>query len=197
MSHLSGEEALSDDKELVEQTLAGKTESFEKLVRKYQDRLYSTLVYVTGSTHEAEEVAQDAMLQAYSKLATFRGNSSFYTWVYRIAFNACVSRRRKRRPRLSLSQMQDAAGLDPIDGGESPQAVLERAERADQIQTALSKLSDEYRTILILREMEDCDYDAIAEMLSIPIGTVRSRLHRARAAMRDLLRQEVGGIPGA
>lgn len=188
---------MSEDKVLVEQTLAGKTESFEELVRKYQDRLYRTLVHVTGSTHEAEEVAQDAMLQAYAKLTTFRGHSSFYTWLYRIAFNLSVSRQRRKRPRVSLDQIQASAGVDPVDDLERPDASLERRERVQQVQSALSRLSEEFRSILVLREMEDCDYDTISEMLEIPIGTVRSRLHRARTALRDQLKQEIGDLSEA
>ena len=191
-----GKEALSEDQQLVEQALAGKTESFGQLVRKYQDRLFNTLVHVTGSTHEAEEVAQDAMMQAYAKLHTFRGSSSFYTWLYRIAFNMSVSRRRKERVRVSLDQLHEHAGVDPPDNAERPDAVIERTERAEQVHAALGKLSEEFRTILVLREIDDCDYDTISEMLNVPIGTVRSRLHRARSILRDHLRQAIGDLSG-
>lgn len=187
---------MSEDKQLVDQALEGKTESFGQLVRKYQDRLYNTLVHVTGSTHEAEEVAQDAMMQAYAKLDTFRGSSSFYTWLYRIAFNIAVSRQRKKRPRTSLDQLQENAGINPADTTERPDAAIERSERAQQVHTALGKLSEEYRTILVLREMEDCDYDTISNMLDVPIGTVRSRLHRARTTLREHLRQAIGDLSG-
>jgi len=187
---------LSEDKKLVEQALAGKTESFEQLVRKYQDRLYNTLVHITGSTHEAEEVAQDAMMQAHAKLDSFRGHSSFYTWLYRIAFNMSISRQRKKRPRVSLNQIQENAGIDPIDAAERPDAAIERSERAHQVHVALSKLSEEYRTVLVLREIEECDYSTICDMLDIPIGTVRSRLSRARTTLRDHLRQAIGDLSG-
>lgn len=189
-----GKAVLNEDKQLVEETLAGKTESFELLVRKHQDRLYNTLVHVTGNTHEAEEVAQDAMLQAFSKLDSFRGNSSFYTWLYRIAFNLSVSRNRKKRPRVSLDQMHANAGVDPTDSVERPDAVMEQSERAQQVHNALNQLSEEFRTILVLREMEDCDYETISEMLAIPIGTVRSRLHRGRTMLRDYLRESIGEL---
>lgn len=192
-----GKEALNEDKHLVTDTLAGKTESFERLVRKYQDRLYNTLIHVTGSTHEAEEVVQDAMLQAYAKLDTFRGGSSFYTWLYRIAFNLAVSRQRKKRPRVSLDQIQENAGIDPTDRAEQPDATIERTERAQQVHAALNQLSEEFRSILVLREMEDCDYETISDMLDVPIGTVRSRLHRARVMMRDYLRQSIGEFGSA
>jgi len=192
-SRLRDEEALNDDKLLIEQALAGQTDSFGELVRKYQDRLYNTLVHVTGSCHEAEEIAQDAMLQAFSKLSSFRGHSSFYTWLYRIAFNLSVSRQRKQRPRVSLDQMQESVGVDPIDNAELPEEVVERDERAVQVRAALSKLSDEYRAILVLREMEDCDYETIADVLNVPIGTVRSRLHRARMSLRNHLSPAIEG----
>lgn len=182
---------------MVQRTLDGKTESFEQLVRKYQDRLYNTLVHVTGSTHEAEEVAQDAMLQAYSKLSTFRGKSSFYTWLYRIAFNTAISRQRRKRPRVSLDQMQENIGIDPVDQVESPEAAMQRSERAKQVHDALGQLSEEFRTILVLREMEECGYDTISEMLGIPVGTVRSRLHRARSTMREYLRPSIEETGGA
>lgn len=185
---------MSEDLELVRQTLEGNTASFEQLVRKYQDRLYNSLVYVTGSTHEAEEVAQDAMLQAYSKLESFRGKSQFYTWLYRIAFNASVSRQRKKRPRVSLNQLQESVGVDPVDPVESPHEAIERDERAQLVSAGLNQLNDEYRNILVLREMENYDYDTISTMLEIPVGTVRSRLHRARTALRDCLKQSMGDL---
>jgi RNA polymerase sigma-70 factor (ECF subfamily) len=177
---------------LIEQVLAGKTESFADLVGKYQDRLYNTLVHVTGSTHEAEEVTQDAMLQAYTKLATFRGASSFYTWLYRIAFNLSVSRRRKARPRLSLNELQVTAGIDPTDETEGPDDAAERSERAEHLLAAMDRIGEEHRVVLVLREMEDCDYETISQMLEIPVGTVRSRLHRARTQLRNQLKQMIG-----
>ncbi len=183
---------MSEDKQLIDEVLTGKTESFGVLVRKYQDRLYNTLVHVTGSCHEAEEVVQDAMLQAFSKLSSFRGHSSFYTWLYRIAFNLSVSRQRKLRPRVSLNEIQESTGVDPADLTELPEQAMERDERATLVHAALSSLSEEYRAILVLREMEDCDYETIATMLSVPIGTVRSRLHRARTMLRDHLSQAIG-----
>ena len=183
---------MAEDDQLVRETLEGRTESFEQLVRKYQDRLYNTLVHITGSTHEAEEVAQDAMLQAYSKLATFKGNSSFYTWLYRIAFNQSISRNRKKRPKVSLDGLQENTGLDPEDNVEQPSISLERSERAEQLHQALNQLGEEFRSILVLRELENFDYETISEMLGVPIGTVRSRLHRARTMLRDRLRETIG-----
>ena len=172
--------------------LAGKVASFEVLVRKYQDRLFNALVHVTGDKHEAEEVVQDAMFKAYSKLSTFKGNSQFYTWLYRIAFNLAISKKRKKKPKVSLDEMQSAVGLDPEGDAAPPTQTIELEERAGQVQSALSKLGEEFRTVLVLREMEDCDYETISSMLEIPVGTVRSRLHRARSMMRELLKESIG-----
>ena len=186
-----GSESQNEDRQWIEETIAGQVDSFEKLVRKYQDRLYNTMVGVTGCPHEAEEVVQDAMLQAYSKLNTFQGKSQFYTWLYRIAFNQSVSRQRKKRPRVSLDQMQENSGVEPPDENELPTTNLERTERAGQIRAALENLPEDYRSVVVLREMEDFDYETISGMLEIPVGTVRSRLHRARTMLRGYLKQSI------
>jgi RNA polymerase sigma-70 factor (ECF subfamily) len=132
-------------------------------------------------------VAQEAFVQAYVKLRTFAGGSSFYTWLYRIAVNAAISRKRRRREQTCIDMHRDQLGLEPHDDGERAEDRLLREERATIVQRALSRLSDEHRTILVLREIEDYDYDEIARVLELPVGTVRSRLHRARLQLKDQL----------
>ena len=175
-----------DDDALIAQTLAGDSSAFGELVTKYQDRLYTAAVHITGSREEARDVVQDAFVQAFVKLETFHGSSAFYTWLYRIAFNVSVSRRRRRRPAISLEQSREASGSEPIDDT-SPMDGAVRRERALQVQAALAALGEEHREILILREIEGFDYQQIAEVLDVAVGTVRSRLHRARTQLRDLL----------
>ena len=179
---------MREDGALIEATLGGDPEAFGELVRKYQDRLYNMMVHMVVCREEAEDVVQDTFVQAFRKLSSFKGNSAFYTWLYRIAFNLSISRRRKKKPGASLDQRRDDQGLEPVDASESQAARLEREERSGQIHAALAELSEEHRAILVLREMEDCDYETIAEMLDLPIGTVRSRLHRARSQLRESLR---------
>ena len=157
-------------------------------MRKYQSRLFNTLLHVTGSREEAEDVAQEALLQAYLKLNTFQGNSAFYTWLYRIAFNLSISRRRRRKAQISLDRNRDAAGDEPTDEQEAPPDRMLRMERAGQVHEALQAVSEEHRSILVLREMEGCCYETIAEILDVPVGTVRSRLHRARMQLREQLK---------
>ena len=173
------------DRELIDATLRGDSAAFGALVRRYQDRLLSAVFHVSGSRDEAEDVVQEAFVQAYLKLTSFAGGSSLYTWLYRIAFNTAISRRRKRRG--GLEQARDLGGSEPTDETEPAEDRLLRKERAAVVQRALAQLPDDFRTVLVLREMEGCDYDTIAQILDLPIGTVRSRLHRARLQLKTEL----------
>jgi len=178
---------VTDEAQLIDDCLRGDTSAFSELVRKYQDRLFNTVYQFVGCRVEAEDVVQDAFIQAFVKLPTFQRASAFYTWLYRIAFNVAVSRRRKWRPEMSIEATRDTIGEEPLDPAESPAEALEREERAAQIHAALDKLSEEHRAVLVLREIEGLCYEEIAEVLDLPVGTVRSRLHRARGQLRDEL----------
>ena len=181
--------AVNDDAQLIAETLAGKTKAFGQLVLKYQDRLYNTIVHVIGSIEDARDAVQEAFVQAFIKLETFQQNSAFYTWLYRIAFNVAASHCRRRRPTVSVEQARETTGQEPIDGNSGPEQRLEQEERCRQVQQALAGLSDEHRTVLVLREIDGCCYETIAEVLALPVGTVRSRLHRARMQLREQLRE--------
>ena len=190
MVHLASQPtrpSVNDDAQLIDATLAGESAAFGKLVTQYQDRLVHALHHLVGSAEDARDVAQDAFVQAFVKLETFRGRSAFYTWLYRIAFNLAMSHRRRQRPIASIDQMKDSIGSEPMDSDGSPDRHLMQQERVAQVHAALAQLSDEHCAVLVLREMENQPYDAIAEILELPVGTVRSRLHRARIQMRDEL----------
>jgi RNA polymerase sigma-70 factor (ECF subfamily) len=178
---------LSDDASLIAATLDGDTAAFGQLVGLYQDRLYNSLVRVTGSADDAADIVQDAFVQAYVKLNSFRSSSAFYTWLYRIAFNLAMSRARRTHRVASLDEMKASLGSEPVDGQPTPEVNLQRREQVEMVQAALAELSTEHRTILVLREIEGCRYDQIAEILELPVGTVRSRLFRARMQLRDQL----------
>jgi len=180
---------VNDDASIIDATLAGDADAFGLLVQRYQDRLFNALVRFTGSAEDASDVAQDAFIQAYTKLSTFRGGSAFYTWLYRIAFNLAMSQRRKQRPTVSMDQLKLDSGIEPSDEQASPELPAMAEERADQVQAALAQLSDQHRQIVILREIEDCSYETIAEVLNVPVGTVRSRLFRARMLLKEHLQQ--------
>ncbi|HEY1066398.1 MAG TPA: sigma-70 family RNA polymerase sigma factor, partial [Pirellulales bacterium] len=138
---------------------------------------------------DAQDVVQEALVQAYLKLATFQRTSAFYTWLYRIAFNVAMTQRRKKRPTASIEESREAGLPDPIDDGAAPSARMEQLERAHQVQTCLAALSEEHRSILVLKDVDDLRYEEIAEILQIPIGTVRSRLFRARMQLKEKLKE--------
>lgn len=181
-----------NDQELIDRTLQGSAEAFGGLVTRYQDRLYRHLLVVTGKAEDAEEVAQEAFVLAYQKLSSFRGRSQLYTWIYRIAINLWISRRRKKSSQMPPQSLHGAAFIEPSDTGPCPADQVLRAEQVGQVRAALSQLPEEYRTILVLRELDDCDYETIAEMLDVPVGTVRSRLHRARLNLKEVLERTLG-----
>jgi len=182
-----------DDKSLIDACRAGNTEAFGVLVTRYQDRLYPTIFRLTGCADEARDLLQDAFLRAFEKLDRFQGESSFYTWIYRIAVNLALSGRRRRRPVLRLNRDSGSAPIEPAyDAAESdPSAPLQRAERDRMIQDALNALATDHRAVVVMKEFDGLQYEEIAVMLQIPIGTVRSRLHRARCELRDRLRSLV------
>ena len=183
------EPAVNDDAQLIDETLAGKSEEFGQLVRKYQDRLYNTILHVVGCREDARDVVQDAFVQAFVKLDTFQRSSAFYTWLYRIAFNVAVSHRRRKRAILSVERTREVTGDEPIDDGDAPGDRLEQTERSRQVRQALARLSEDHRAVLVLREIDGCCYETIADILDLPVGTVRSRLHRARLQLRDQLQE--------
>jgi RNA polymerase sigma-70 factor (ECF subfamily) len=162
-------------------------------VRRYQDRLYNTVYRLVENPDDALDVVQDAFLSAYQSLDGFKGDSLFFTWLYRIAVNTAISHRRKQRVLLSIDGDRNGpSSLQPLDDSafSRPGEALERAEQEQRIQHALNRLSPEHRAVLILKDMEGQKYEAMAEILGVPVGTIRSRLHRARAELRGLLEKE-------
>ena len=170
----------SDD-ECIERTLNGDSSAFGELVLRYQDRLFNTVAHLVGSVEDARDAVQDAFVQAFVKLHTFRRDAAFYTWMYRIAVNVAIGLRRKLRTCVSLEQLPGGTAAQGDDG----YTQASRGERAALVRAAVSRLHDEHRAVLVLREFEGYCYEEIADILDVPVGTVRSRLHRARAQLRD------------
>ncbi len=176
------------DQGLIDACRAGKTEAYSILVRRYQDRLYPTVLRLTGCAEDAQDLLQETFLRAYLKLNRFHGESSFYTWIYRIAVNLALSRRRRKRPMLQLGD-GPAGGEPAMDSRETdPSLPMERAERERIIQGALNSLAADHRAVVVMKEFDGLRYEEIGAILGIPVGTVRSRLHRARCELRDRLR---------
>lgn len=188
--------AVNDDAQLIKQALAGQTAAFGQLVQKYQDRLHNTVVHVVGNAEDAKDVVQEAFVQAFLKLESFQGISAFYTWLYRIAFNVAATHHRHRGAMRSAEQIALAGGHlrnsvegHPRHAADGPSERLESEERCRQVRHAISQLAEEHRVVIVLREMDGCCYETIAEILDLPVGTVRSRLHRARMQLREQLKE--------
>ena len=188
---MNGQSARQHDDQLISRTLAGEREAFGDLVRQYQDRLYNGVVKILRNEAEAEDTVQEAFILALTKLNTFQGKSGFYTWLFRIAYNAAITRIRKRKPTMSLDGLANESQMQLPSDQPPPEAEMVRLERAERLMSALGQMSEEHRSILVLREMEEMDYSAISEVLELPVGTVRSRLHRARLQLKDILEKEM------
>jgi RNA polymerase sigma-70 factor (ECF subfamily) len=183
----------ADDHRLIADCLQGRTEAFGELVRRHQDRLFNTVYRLLDNADDAQDVVQEAFLNAYQSLDSFKGDSLFFTWLYRIAVNTAISLKRKQRVVISMSAGQEeGAAIEPLDPSElsQPGHALEQEEQERRIQHALNRLSSEHRTVLVMKDMEGQKYEEMAEVLQVPIGTIRSRLHRARLELRELLRQD-------
>jgi RNA polymerase sigma-70 factor (ECF subfamily) len=176
----------------VEACRAGRTEAFSLLVQRYQGRLYPTIARLVGSADDTEDILQDAFVRAFEKLDQFQGDRSFYTWIYRIAVNLALSGHRRRRVRSAPPGRRRPAprGAHPADESAEadPAAPLERAERERIVRAALDRLGPEHRAVVVLKDFDGHRYEEISAILDIPVGTVRSRLHRARCELRDRLR---------
>jgi RNA polymerase sigma-70 factor (ECF subfamily) len=183
----------ADDRRLIADCLQGDSAAFGELVRRYQDRLYNTVLRLVDNAEDAQDVVQDAFLQAYQALGGFKGDSQFFTWLYRIAINTAISLKRKQRVTLRMHGNREEGGVvEPVDPSEftQPGYALEQAEQERKIQQALGRLSAEHRAVLIMKDMEGQKYEVMAEVLEVPIGTIRSRLHRARLELREILKQQ-------
>lgn len=178
---------LVDDQHAIDQVLDGDSAAYAVLVERYQRRLLGLLWHVAGDQGLAEDIAQEAFTRAYQKLSSFSGESQFYTWLARIAMNLLISNRRRRRIETDGPGETIETVLDRVGESNPPDRQLELNEMQRCVRSAIAMLDTERRAVLILRDFDGMDYEAIAEALQIPVGTVRSRLHRARLELKSIL----------
>ncbi|HYS10329.1 MAG TPA: sigma-70 family RNA polymerase sigma factor [Myxococcales bacterium] len=193
-----GPKEAGDDRALVRAAQRGDEQAFRKLVERYQRRVVQLALGMTKDPDEAMDIAQETFVKVHRYLPSFKGDSSFYTWTYRIAMNLCLDaqRRRGRLERVDLEQGDEAeieAAMDPPSSALSgPQRQTLNAELRDKIEDALAGLSENHRAILLLREIEGLSYEELAKVLGIRKGTVMSRLFHARLKMQNKLREYLG-----
>ncbi|MDH5600114.1 MAG: RNA polymerase sigma factor RpoE [Gammaproteobacteria bacterium] len=181
------------DQALVERVQKGDKKAFDILVLKYQQRVMNILSRFVRDPYEVQDLAQETFIKAYRALATFRGDSAFYTWVYRIAINTAknflvAQGRRPPRDDVEASEAEQFSGSEGLHEQASPERVLLKDEIAEVVLRTIDELPDDLKMAITLREIEGLSYDEIAETMSCPIGTVRSRIFRAREAVDEKLK---------
>lgn len=185
---------MDSDDQLIQRFQGGDEGAFEELVRKYQDRVANVIYSFTGRKDEVEDLAQEVFLKVYTGLRGFQFEATFYSWLYRIVMNVCLDAGRKRKLRrlLSLDSLSEWAverlSFKSSSKVPSPEESVEQLEVSELIQRGLNGLSEPHRAIVILRDIEGLSYEEIAAILKCSVGTVKSRLFRARSALKEKLR---------
>ena len=192
--------ASDTDQQLVQRAQRGDLRAFDLLVLKYQGRIAALVSRYVSDSGEVEDVTQEAFIKAYRALGKFRGDSAFYTWLYRIAANAAKNHlvAKGRRPGADAT-IEDAEGFDEgglLSESASPEALAMGGELAEVVESALNALPDELKAALMLREFDGLSYDDIADVLGCPVGTVRSRIFRAREAIDQRVKEQISGGSG-
>jgi RNA polymerase sigma-70 factor (ECF subfamily) len=186
------------DQQLVERVQRGDKAAFDLLVTKYQRKIFRLLSRLIRDPGEVEDVAQEAFIKAYRALPNFRGDSAFYTWLYRIAINTAKNWLVSQGRRAPTTTETDIEEAETFDDGEhlrdlnTPDSMLLTRQVADAVNRAIERLPEDLRTAIVLREIEGLSYEEIAETMNCPIGTVRSRIFRAREAIAEELRPVLG-----
>ena len=185
-----------EEAKIIRAVVDGNTNAFEDLVLEYQKQVYHITLKMTGSEEDAFDLSQETFLKAYRTLSTFRGESGFGSWLYRMASNLCIDflRKKKRRvPEQPVSLDEEEEGRRPVELPDlryEPQSQLEKKELREKVREGLQRLPEEQRLILILRDVEGFSYQEIADALKIELGTVKSRIYRARAHLARLLTED-------
>lgn len=180
------------EQELVARAKQGDHDAFEQLVRNNEKRIYNLTLRMVGDPEDALDLSQEAFLNAWRGLASFKGDSAFSTWLYRLASNACLDHLRSKKRRqeagaIPLSLDDEDASPPPADELSSPAQQLERKERAQALHRALDALPSHHKQVLVMRELSGLSYQEISDILALDLGTVKSRLTRARLALKKIL----------
>ena len=176
----------------IKEVLKGDQNAFAEIVELFQDKLYRICYRMLGNKHEAEDIAQEAFVRAFINIHTFDTNRKFSTWLYRIGTNLCIDRIRKKKPDYYLdAEVAGTEGLNMYSQiaskDELPEQEVLKMEMQDRVQYEISRLPDKYRAVIVLKYMEDLPLQEISDILEMPLGTVKTRIHRGREALRKQL----------
>ncbi len=184
----------ASDRELVDWSRGGDMAAYDELIRRYQERVYSTIYHMTSNHEDAADLVQEAFVKAWQALGRFKGDSSFYTWIYRIAVNRTLNFLKSRKNRvikLSLSDLDAGVENDPelvaLISNQTPRRNVNLAELQEKLNEALQQLSETHRTVVVMHDIQGLPHDEIAQMLDCNPGTVRTRLFYARKQLQGIL----------
>ncbi len=183
----------ADEMELVKRARKGDLGAYDDLVRRYQERIYATIYHMTANHEDANDLAQEAFIKGFQALKSFKGGSSFYTWVYRIAVNKTINflKQRKNRSQMSLNDLDFNAEHDPdlvaLISDKTPRREISLTELQEKLNEALQKLSEPHRLVVTLHDVQGLSHEEIAKIMECNIGTVRSRLFYARQQLQGYL----------
>lgn len=172
----------------LKRAVRGDEHAFETLIGPYLDTTYRLCLRMMGDEQDAADMAQEALVRAWRALGSYKGQSRFSTWLYRVTCNVCLDELRKRKKERvqSLQELQEE-GVEPVDPGQTPEMAVERAQTRRELNEAIGQLSQEHRAALVLRDVHGLAYEEIAQILDVNLNTVKSRISRARAALRAIL----------
>ena len=175
---------MKEQENIVARARRGDADAFEQLVAAYRDQVFRLALRMCGNAADADEVAQEAFLSAWKGLPNFRGDSQFSTWLYQLTSHAAIDLMRREKRQIAAEDIADVSAADP---GPSPQQQAEQSETRQVVRDAVLQLTPEYRQIVVLRYLEELSYEEIGAALKLPAGTVKSRLNRAKAQLKDIL----------
>ncbi len=180
----------TDEKKLIERASGGDPSAFNRLMAQHENRMYAVALRMCANREDAQDCLQEAMLRVYRAIGSFKGQSTFSTWVYRITMNTCLDelRRKKNRQNTSLDNLVDM-GWSPTDGGAGPEKQALMREMREKMHGAIRELPDDMRAAVVLRDIQGFSYDEIAQMLGINVGTIKSRISRGREKLREKLKE--------
>ena len=184
---------MKDQENIIARARRGDADAFEQLVIAYRDQVFRLALRMCGNEADADEVAQEAFLSAWKALPNFRGDSRFSTWLYQLTSHAAIDLLRREKRQIAAEDITEVSVSDPAP---SPQQQAERSETRQAVRDAMGQLSPEYRQIVVLRFLQELSYEEIGAVLKLPPGTVKSRLNRAKAQLKDILSKN-GNLFGA
>ncbi len=184
---------MKDQENIIARARRGDADAFEQLVVAYRDQVFRLALRMCGSEADADEVAQEAFLSAWKALPNFRGESQFSTWLYQLTTHAAIDLMRREKRQIAAADITEVSAADPAP---SPQQQAEQSEQREIVRDAILQLAPEQREVVVLRFMEELSYEEIGAVLKLPSGTVKSRLNRAKAQLKEILSKS-GNLFGA